>query len=187
MLDISSNRKMKKYPLSIQLRRILWMFGWFLFRFSLRPCFGWRRFILRIFGARVGREVHIYPSAVIYFPWNLEIGDYSSIGEHAYIYNLGKVTVGKKVTVSQRAHLCAGNHDYCDPAMKLTKPPVTIEDQAWICADAFVGPGRTIGEGAVVAARAVAVKDVEPWTIVGGNPAKCIKTREMESRSLTVE
>jgi putative colanic acid biosynthesis acetyltransferase WcaF len=124
--------------------------------------------------------VHVYPSSTIYFPWNLEIGDYSSIGEHVYVYNLGKVKIGRQVTLSLRAHLCAGSHDYQDPAMPLLKPPITIEDQAWICADAFVGPGCTVKEGAVVAARAVVTGDVEPWTVVGGNPAKLIKRRELK-------
>ena len=152
-----------------------------LFRWSPRPLFGWRRFVLRCFGASVGEGVNIYSSATIYFPWNLEIGDWSSIGERAMIYNLGPITIGEQVTVSQQAHLCAGTHDHTDPAMPLVKPPITVHDQVWICADAFVGPYVTVGEGAVVGARAVAVKDVPEWTIVGGNPARSIKKRTIES------
>jgi putative colanic acid biosynthesis acetyltransferase WcaF len=97
------------------------------------------------------------------------------------IYNLGPITIGEQVTVSQQAHLCAGTHDHTDPAMPLLKPPITIEDQAWICADAFVGPHVTVGEGAVVGARAVAVKDVPEWTIVGGNPARKIGQRKLDN------
>lgn len=182
-MDIATNRSARKYSPGELFRRILWGGGQFLFRFSPRPCFGWRRFILRCFGARIGREVHIYPSARIYFPWNLVVGDWSAIGEDAFIYNLGKVTLGEKVTVSQRAHLCAGTHDYTDPAMPLLKPPIAVADQVWICADAFVGPDVAVGQGAVVAARAVVVKDVEPWTIVAGNPARVIKRRELKSKS----
>jgi putative colanic acid biosynthesis acetyltransferase WcaF len=159
--------------------RFLWFFGSLLFRFSPRPCFGWRRAVLRCFGASVGRQVHVYGSTRIYFPWNLTVGDWTAIGEDALIYNLGPVTLGQKVTVSHGAHLCAGTHDYRDPQMPLLKPPIRIEDQAWICADAFVGPGVVVGEGAVVGARAVVTRDVAPWTIVAGNPARFAKKRAL--------
>src|SRR5947207_8232962 len=165
-LDIAANRKTAKYTGEELLRRILWGVGHWGFRLSPRPCFGWRRFVLRLFGARVGREVHIYGSATIYFPWNLRIGDWSAIGEGALIYNLGPVTIGQNVTISQRAHLCAGTHDYRKADMPLLKPPIEIRDRVWICADAFVGPGVVVGEGAVVGARAVATKNVEAWTVV---------------------
>ncbi len=92
---------------------------------------------------------------------------------------LGSPMIGSSLTISQRAHLCAGTHDYTDPAMPLLKPPIVIEDDAWICADAFVGPGVTVGQGAVVGARAVVVKDVPPWTIVAGNPARIVKRRAL--------
>jgi len=183
-LDISSNREARKYTTGELIRRVLWMvIGKPLFRWSPRPLFGWRRLVLRLFGATVGTGVNIYPSATIYFPWNLVIGKYSSIGEGAMIYNLGPITIGKQVTVSQGAHLCAGTHDHTDPAMPLLKPPITVEDQAWVCADAFIAPRVTVGEGAVVGARAVAVHDVEKWTIVGGNPARTIKKRSLEVAS----
>jgi putative colanic acid biosynthesis acetyltransferase WcaF len=125
--------------------------------------------------------VHIYASARIYFPWNLKVGDWSAIGEEALIYNLGPVVIGTKATISHRAHLCAGTHDYSRADLPLLKPPVTIGDQAWVCAEAFVGPGVTVGQGAVVGARAVAVKDVPPWTVVAGNPAQVLKKRELRA------
>jgi putative colanic acid biosynthesis acetyltransferase WcaF len=176
-VDVASNRAAQKYTMGEMVRRVLWGIGTLFFRFSPRPAFGWRRFVLRLFGAEVGEGVHIYNTATIYFPWKLRVGDHSAIGEDAMIYNLGLITIGKHVTVSQRAHLCAGTHDHTDPAMPLLKPPITVEDQAWVCADAFVGPNVTVGEGAIVGARAVAVKDVPPWSIVGGNPATFIKER----------
>jgi putative colanic acid biosynthesis acetyltransferase WcaF len=176
-LDIAANRAARKYTPAEMARRVLWMAGQRLFRLSPRPAFGFRARLLRLFGARLGRDVHIYNSAVIYFPWNLTMGDYGAIGEDALVYNLGPVTLGTRVTVSQRAHLCAGTHDYADPAMPLEKPPIAVGDQAWICADAFVGPGVTVGAGAVVGARAVAVKDVPPWTVVAGNPARPVRAR----------
>jgi len=121
--------------------------------------------------------VHIYPSALIYYPWNLKIGDDSSIGEWALVYNLGKVSIGARTTISQRVHLCAGTHDYKNPAMPLMKPPIVIGDEVWVCADAFIGPAVTVADRAIVAAASVVVKDVSTGTIVGGNPAKYIKER----------
>jgi putative colanic acid biosynthesis acetyltransferase WcaF len=161
----------------------MWTFGKMLFCLSPRPFFGWRRFVLRCFGAKVGRHVHICNSAHIYFPWKFIIGDWSAVGEDALIYNLGMITVGEKVTISHRAHLCAGTHDYRQSDMPLLKPPITINNQAWICADAYIGPGVTIGEGAVVGARAVVPKNVAPWTIVTGNPARSTKKRQLSERS----
>ena len=181
--DIQSNRSAQKYTADEQLRRVSWSLGKLFFRFSPRPCFGWRRFVLRCFGAKIGRHVHFYPTAKIYFPWNLTVGDWSAVGEDALIYNLGPVTLGEKVTISHRAHLCAGTHDYSQPDLPLLKPPIEIKSGAWICADAFVGPGVVVGEGAVVGARAVVVKNVEPWSIVAGNPAREIKKREVHSGS----
>lgn len=183
-LDIQANRSARKYGFGEIVRRILWFVGQWLIRLSPRPCFGWRRFVLRRFGARIGEHVHIYPSTRIYFPWNLSIGDWSAIGEEALLYNLGPVTIGKQVTISHRAHLCAGSHDYRQPDLPLLKPPIQIGDQAWICADAFVGPGVQVGEGAVVGARAVVVKDVEAWAVVAGNPAREIKKRTLAAPNL---
>jgi len=179
MLDVEQNRRARKYPFREMVRRVLWMLVQPLFRFSPRPCFGWRRFLLRFFGAKIGRSVHVYPSVTIYCPWNLEAGDESAIGELAFIYNLGRVTLGPRVTISHRAHLCAGTHDHNKPDFPLLRPPIVIGSEAWICADAFVGPGVTIGDGAIVGARAVAMKDVKPWSIVVGNPARESKSRQI--------
>lgn len=178
--DIAANRQYSVYSPTEIIRRVLWGVARPFFRFSPRTFFGWRRFLLRIFGAHIGKQVHIYNTAHIYLPWNLTIGDWSSIGEHALVYNLGRVRIGRKATVSQRAHLCAGTHDYTAPAFSLLKMPIEIGDHAWICTDAFVGPGVTVGEGAVAGARAVVVKDIEPWKVVAGNPAIPIKTRVIQ-------
>lgn len=182
-LNISENRRVAKYSKHEQILRVLWGAVKPLFHFSPRIFFGWRSFLLRLFGAKIGKNVHVYNSATIYMPWNFEIGDWSGIGEYAYIYNLGKITIGSNTTISQRAHLCAGTHDYNSPDLPLLKPAIVIDDQAWICADAFVGPGVHVGEGAIVAARAVAVKNVEPWDIVAGNPARVIKKRDLKNGS----
>ncbi len=179
-LDIEENRAARKYPLRIQFLRLAWAVGKVLFRLVPRPFYAPRRVLLRCFGAKVGRNVNIANTATIYFPWNLEMGDWSAIGEHAVVYNLGKVSIGEKTTISQRAHLCAGSHDYTMPSLPLLTPPVAIGDQAWVCADAFVGPGVVVGEGAVIGARAVAVKNVEPWSVVAGNPVRFVKKRELK-------
>jgi putative colanic acid biosynthesis acetyltransferase WcaF len=179
MLDVEQNRRTRKYSSGEIIRRVLWTFIQPVFRFSPRPCFGWRRFLLRCFGAKIGRSVHIYPSAIIYLPWNLDAGDESAIGEQAFIYNLGRVTLGSRVTISHRAHLCAGTHDHTKRDFPLLRLPIVVDSDAWICADAFVGPGVTVGEGAILGARAVAMKDVKAWSIVVGNPARESKKREI--------
>ena len=179
-LNIAANRTSVKYTGKEMASRMVWGLVRPLFRFSPRTFFGWRRFLLRLLGAKIGHQAHIYNSAIIYMPWNLVIGDYSSIGEWALIYNLGLINIGSCTTISQRAHLCSGTHDYTDPILPLLKPPIMIEDQAWVCADSFVGPDVTIGQGAIVGARAVVIKDVPPWTIVAGNPAKFVKKRELK-------
>ncbi len=110
-------------------------------------------------------------------PWNLAVGADAALGEDVLVYNLGPVTIGARATVSHRAHLCAGSHDFRDPALPLLKPPIVVGPQAWVCAQAFVGPGVTVGEGAVVGAASVAMRDVEPWAVVAGNPARVVTTR----------
>ncbi|WP_235935088.1 DapH/DapD/GlmU-related protein [Candidatus Laterigemmans baculatus] len=135
--------------------------------------------MLRLFGARVGKNVNIHPSVQIFIPWAIEVGDWSAIGFDVLVYNLGPVRIGERVTISQRAHLCGGSHDHRDPTLPLLKSPITIGDDVWVCADAFIGPGVSLGSGAVVGARSVVVKDVESWTIAAGNPAILIGQREL--------
>lgn len=175
--DHASNQAARKYSRSEQARRIAWSLGCWLIRLSPRPCFAWRRVILRLFGARIGAHVNVYPSAHLYMPWNVEIGDWSALGEDVLVYSLGKVRIGASVTLSYRSHVCAGTHDLNDPKLPLLKPPVSIEDGVWVGTEAFIGPGVTVMQGAVVGARAVVVKDVQPLQIVAGNPAHVIGIR----------
>lgn len=176
-VDIKSNRAALKYTKRELFLRILWGAGKVLFRVTPRPCFAIRRNLLRLFGAKIGDRVNIYPSAMIYYPWNLKVGDDSAIGEWALVYNLGSVEIGERVTISQRVHLCAGTHDYTDPSMPLIKPSIVVSDEAWVCADAFVGPGVHVGHRSIIAAASVLVKNCAPSSIVGGNPAKFLKVR----------
>lgn len=180
-VDIAANRSTKKYSKKEYLLRILWSLCICFFKLTPRNSFEIRNLLLRMFGACIGKNVHIYRSAIIYYPWKLTVGDYSSIGEWALIYNLGAVSIGKKSTVSHRAHLCAGTHDYTKVDLPLIKSTIHIGDQVWICTDAFIGPGISIGSGSVVGARSVVVKDVQQWSIVAGNPSKFIRRRELNS------
>lgn len=176
-LNIAKNRAHLSYPKKIYLKRILWTFGKIFFHNSPRIAFGYRNFILSLFGAKIGKHVHIYSSTLIWFPWNLEIGNWSAIGEETLIYNLGKVVIGEKATISHRAHICAGTHDYTNPVLPLLRSEIHIGNQTWICANAFIGPNTKISEGAVIGAGAVMMKDAEPWGVYAGNPAKYIKKR----------
>ena len=158
--------------------RALWMLlGQPLFRLSFHNWYRYRRVVLRIFGAKVGKDVAIRPSAHIEIPWMLEIDDGASIGDHAIIYSLGRVRIGKRAIVSQYVHLCAGTHDYTDHTFKLLRTPITIGDDCWIGTDAFIGPGVTIGTLTVVGARSSVYKDMPPGKVCVGNPAKPIKDR----------
>lgn len=186
-LDIDANRKARKYTSSELWARAVWgMVGPF-FRWSPRLLHGWRSLLLRSMGARIGARVHMDGTVRVFAPWALEIGDYSAVGERAIIYNLGPVRLGQRVTVSQGAHLCAGTHDHSLPSMPLVRLPITVEDDAWICAEAFVGPGVTVGKGAVVGARAVVVRDVPAWAIVAGNPARVIRQRVLKQQGAQPE
>ncbi len=165
-------------PLSNRLARWSWNLAYrLLYRPTPIPLHAWRRAVLRLFGARVGRGAHPYPGCRIWAPWNLTMGDYSCLGNGVECYSVARVTLGAHATVSQRSHICAATHDYNDPAFPLVARPVEIGADAWVAAEAFVGPGVTVGEGAVVGARAVAVKNVPPWAVVAGNPARIVKWR----------
>jgi len=130
--------------------------------------------MLRLFGARVAPHARVHSSVRIEAPWNLDLGAYSAVGDGAILYALGPVCIGARATVSQRAHLCAGTHDWRRPDRPLQTPPIVIGDDAWVCAEAFVGPGVTVGAGAIVGARAVVMRDVPAATTVVGNPARPI-------------
>jgi putative colanic acid biosynthesis acetyltransferase WcaF len=180
-IDTKTNRLVRKYSWREQLLRIAWTVGALFIRLSPRPAFTWRRMVLRLFGATIGKRVNIYPSTKIYMPWNIEIGDWTALGEDVFVYSLGTVRIGKNVTISYRSHLCAGTHDLRDPLLPLLKPPIVIEDDVWVGTDAFIGPGITIGHLAVIGARAVVVKHVDAESIVAGNPARVIGHRSLTS------
>ena len=165
-----------------KIKRLLWAsVEATLFRYSFHTMNRWRSFLLRSFGAQVGAKCIIRRTVRTYYPWNVHIGAMCILGDQAELYSLGKIAIGDRAMLSQETYLCAGTHDHTDIRLPLLTPPVHIGQDAWICARAFIGPGVTVGDGAVVAACGVAVKDVEPWTIVGGNPAKFLKRRELRT------
>lgn len=161
--------------------RAVWVIIWLtLYRTSPSIFHGWRCFLLRCFGARIGSDVHPYPSSVIWAPWNLTMDDHSCLGHGVICYNVAPVYIGKNATVSQFSHICTATHNYKTQAMTLLVAPVKIGSFAWVTADVFVGPGVTIGDGAVINARSSVFSDIKPWTVARGNPAKSYKERILE-------
>ncbi|MBR1890046.1 MAG: putative colanic acid biosynthesis acetyltransferase [Alloprevotella sp.] len=165
-----------------QLVRVAWSVTWTLFARPLPRSLGsgWKRFLLRAFGAKLAGSAVVYSSAKVYYPANLTMGEHSCLASEVDCYNVAPVTIESNVTVSQGAYLCTASHDISDPKHHLTTAPIVIKSQAWVAADAFIGMGVTVGEGAVVGARACVFKDVEPWTVVGGNPSQYIKKRRVK-------
>jgi putative colanic acid biosynthesis acetyltransferase WcaF len=178
--ELQRRRSASPWTLGLNVRRAVWMFvRTLLFRPSFHNWYAWRRFLLRRLGATIGKDVRIRPTAFIEMPWNVEIGDHAIVGDHAILYSLGKITIGKLTVISQYAHICAGTHDHTQRSFPLLTPPIAIGDEVWIAADAFVGPGVTIGDRTVLGARASAFADLPSDVIAVGNPARPIKTRPL--------
>lgn len=158
---------------------IVWPLGtWFLPR---SMGMGWKRMLLRLFGAKIHPTANIYSSAKIYYPANLIMAENSCLASDVDCYNVDKIIIGANTTVSQGSYLCTASHDVTNPLNPLITAPIILEDQAWVGARAYIGMGVTIGQGSVVGATASVYKDVEPWTVVGGNPAKLIKKRVIKN------
>ena len=175
-------RSGRSFSFAHRVRRTLWNGVWLVLAAWTPPMLHcWRRMLLRCFGARLSNTCGIYGSARIWDPRNLEMGDYSFFGPRVNCYSMAKITLGDYVIVSQGAHLCTGTHDIDDPNFQLKAAPIVIGNRAWIAADAFVGPGVTIGDGAVLGARGVAASDLAPWTVYVGNPAMAIRKRKRGS------
>lgn len=166
------------FPLANRFARLAWAAAyWTLVRFSPRPLHGWRSLVLRAFGARLGPRCHIYGSARIWAPWNLECEDVVTIGPEAVVYNPRPITLRSHAVVSQQAYLCGATHDYDDPGFRLVASSIEIGARAWVAARATVMPGVRLGEGAVLGLGSVATRDLEPWTLHFGVPAVQVGTR----------
>ena len=165
-----------------RIKRIIWR----IVNSFIYPLFNKRErvLILRLFGARIGRECFIYRNVKIHAPWNLSLGDAVCIGPRVEIYNRGPVSIGSQIVISQDAYLCTASHDISSPLMKPVVGVIEIGNQCWIAAKATILPDVKIGEGAVVGACSVVVKDVRPWDVVGGNPAQRLKKRVLSEDSI---
>jgi putative colanic acid biosynthesis acetyltransferase WcaF len=158
--------------------RFCWNLVWAIsFRTSPRPFHSWRSFVLRCWGAKIGPDCHIYPKAKVWAPWNLVCEDQVTIADGAVIYNPARVFLGSHAIISQDGFICGATHDYQDATFPLVVLPVTVEAYAWVCARASVQPGVRMGEGSVLGLAAVATRDLEPWSVYGGVPARRIKSR----------
>lgn len=171
------------FSLQNRLGRLLWSVVYILaFRPTPRMLHGWRNLVLRLFGAQIGRHVHIHATVKIWAPWNLEVGNFVGIGDGVNLYCMDRIVIRDYAVVSQGAHLCAGSHDFNRANFQLITAPIVIGARAWICADAFVGMGVTIAEGVVLGARSLAAKSVsQPWSVWAGMPAKKIGDRNRAS------
>lgn len=148
-----------------------------LFGLSPQPFFAWRRVLLRLFGAKIGRKVLLRPTARVTYPWKVEIGDFSWIGDHVEIYSLDRISIGCHSVVSQRSYLCSASHDMHDVKFSYITAPISIGDQVWIASDVFVGPGVSIGRGAVVGVRSMVLSDIPAEVVAFGEPASVIRNR----------
>lgn len=156
-------------------------FWWFvqavLFKTSPQFMYSWRRFLLRCFGAKIGRNVILRPSMHTQFPWKVSIGDNSWIGDEVVLYSLGNIEIGSNVVVSQKSYLCTGSHDYLVDSFPIYTKPIVLEDECWLATDVYVGPGVTIGKGTVVGARSSVFKSLPENKICVGSPAIAMKDR----------
>lgn len=177
-IDISN--KPSPFSLKNRIMRSLWGVTYvLLFRPSPRPLHGWRRMLLKLFGARLGRGAKVFSSAKIWAPWNLQMGDFSTIAPDVDCYSAAPISIGSNTTVSQYSYLCAASHDFRVANMPLFTKPIAIGSQVWVCADVFVGPGVVIHDGVVVGARSSVFRDLPAWTVCVGTPAMPRGPREV--------
>ena len=184
-------QKLEKFQLAQGFRgrsvffvQLWWIVQSTLFAMSPQFMFGWRRFLLKLFGADIGDSVLIRSSVRVTYPWKVKIGDRVWIGDHSELYSLGEIEIGADVVISQRSYLCAATHDFSKPSFDMVDKKVTIEDQVWIATDVFVAPGVTIGRGAVIGARSSVFSDLPVGMICIGSPAKPIRKRLNEDPDL---
>lgn len=161
--------------------QLWWLVQSLLINASPQFMYGWRRFWWRIFGAKVGKNVLIRPTAKVTYPWKVTVGDHSWIGDCVELYSLGSIEIGSNSVISQHSYLCAGTHDYRKIDFPLIAKPIRIEDGAWVAAGCFIAPGVVVGRGAIVAARSVVLDDVAPATICAGHPARIVAQRPIPS------
>lgn len=161
--------------------QLWWLVQAIFIKLSPQFMYSWRRFVLRLFGAKIGKKVLIRPSVHIQYPWKLSIADYSWVGDNVVLYSLGQITIGSNTVISQRSYLCAGTHDYQHAEFLIEAKPIVIESECWLATDVFVAPGVTIGKGTVVGSRSSVFNSLPAGKVCYGYPAKIIKTRINET------
>ncbi|QMV19565.1 putative colanic acid biosynthesis acetyltransferase [Granulicella sp. 5B5] len=167
------------FSLSNRAARLVWGIVWLLlYRTSPRPFHAWRSLLLRLFGAKLGTKCHFYPGSKVWAPWNLHCADQVTTADGVEIYNPALIECGSHVIFSQGSYICGATHDYNDPAFPLLAYRMSFGAYAWICARACVAPGVQVSEGSVLGLASVATRDLEPWTVYAGVPAKAVKQRE---------
>lgn len=171
-----------EFEIKNKIARFFWSFIHVLFfNLGLRNTHGWRVFLLKVFGSKIKRDCKVYKSVKVWAPWNLYMEENTCLGDGVDCYSVAPIHLGKNVVISQDACLCAATHDYTIPDFTLRPKMIEIEEGAWVCARAFIGPGVTVGRYAVVGACAVVTKDVPAYAVVAGNPASVIKWRDMSA------
>tara|TARA_B100001027_G_C16267083_1_gene332714 strand:- start:141 stop:689 length:549 start_codon:yes stop_codon:yes gene_type:complete len=160
--------------------QIWWLAETFLVNMSPQFMFGWRRFLYRLFGAKIGKKVKIRPSVKTTYPWKVEIGDYSWIGDEVRLYSLGKITIGKNTVISQKSYLCTASHDYLDNRFSIHSKKIIVGDSCWLSTDVFVSPGVVIGNESIIGARSSVFRDIESNSINYGSPSKKIRPRVVQ-------
>ena len=164
--------------------QLWWLVQASLFSWSPQFAYGFRRWLLRLFGAQVGQGVVIRPSVTITYPWKVSIGDYAWVGDNVVLYSLGEIEIGAHAVVSQSSYLCAADHDYTDSSFPIRSRKITIGSEAWVAADVFVAPGVTIGHAAVIGARSSVFADMPAGMVCFGYPCRPVKQRVMAASPL---
>lgn len=157
--------------------QLWWVVQASLFRWSPQFAYGFRRYLLRLFGAHIGRNVIIRPSVTVTYPWKISIGDYSWVGDDVVLYSLGEIEIGAHAVVSQRSYLCTGDHDYTIVDFPIRERKISVGSEAWIAADVFIAPNVSIGKGCVVGARSTVLRDMPAFMLCAGYPAKPLRKR----------
>lgn len=157
--------------------QLWWIVQGVFFKNSPQFMYGFRRFLLRLFGAKIGKDVILRPSVKTTYPWKVTIGDYSWIGDDVNLYSLGEIDIGKNVVISQKSYICTGSHDYLQSDFPIFAKKITIKDGCWLATDVFVAPGITIEKGSVIGSRSSVYKNIPANKVCIGNPAKIIRER----------
>ncbi|HBG73901.1 MAG: colanic acid biosynthesis acetyltransferase WcaF [Chloroflexi bacterium GWB2_49_20] len=166
---------------SVVIVQLWWLVQSTFFAWSPQFMYGWRIFLLRLFGAKIGKKVLVRPTVRVTYPWKVSIGDFSWIGDDVVLYTLGNITIGSHTVISQGSYLCTGSHDYTQPSFDIYAEEIKIGDGVWIASDVFISPGVTLGDGAVVGVRSTVLNDLPAGMMCYGYPAKPIRPRRMKT------